>query len=269
MAGRTVAGRPFRKAIHFATEATQSDVFKQQDLLPLAREAGLRSLWFGIEDLTASLIKKGQSPEKTKTVFCVLRKQGIAPMPMMIHHDGQPLWSPRGLYGLVNQIQFLRKVGALTCQITALMPMVGSKSYEQLFHQGTVLSRVGGKPVEEYQYDANHCVATDSRHPCLRQWNIFAGYMAFYNPVNLLRAVPKFDKLWAQRLSCQVLGMMGVARSLYQVRDWLRRMLTGPIERFSEPPTPKFPMIAPAAPTRYDSSLRRFQSIPDIEARAR
>jgi radical SAM superfamily enzyme YgiQ (UPF0313 family) len=246
MAKGTVSGVPFRDAIRFATEATEFDVFKQQDLLPLARDAGLRHLWLGIEDLTGELIKKGQSPEKTRTVFRMLLRHGIAPMPMMMHHDGQPLWTWRGLYGLINQIRFLRRVGALTCQITMLTPSVGSKSYEDLFREGTVLSRVGGKPVEEYQYDGNHCVATGSSHPWMRQLNLFAAYAAFYNPVNLLRALPKFDGFWGSRLQCQMLGMLGVAKSVREARDWLRRMVAGPIERFTEPPSPPYRMIGPA-----------------------
>jgi radical SAM superfamily enzyme YgiQ (UPF0313 family) len=107
MARSKAANKPFRKAITFATEATEFDVFKNQELLPLARDAGLRGLWLGIEDLTASLVKKGQTVEKTKALFKLLVKQGIAPMPMMMHHDGQPLWTWRGLYGLLNQVRFL------------------------------------------------------------------------------------------------------------------------------------------------------------------
>ena len=244
MARGKVGNQAFRKAIWFATEATEFDVFKNRDLLPLAREGGLRSLWFGIEDLTAELIKKGQSPERTKTVFKLLLKQGIAPMPMMMHHDGQPLWTRRGLYGLVNQIRFLRRAGALTCQITLLTPSVGSKSYEESFRSGAVLSRVGGKPVEEYQYDGNHCVASEER-PWVKQMNLLLSYASFYNPVNLLRALPKIDKLWAERVVLQIYGMVGVAKSAYQVRDWLRRLVTGPVERFSELPPPKFRMVVP------------------------
>ena len=53
-------------AVFFGTEATEFDVYKNQDLLPLCREGGLRAIWFGIEDMTAELVKKGQSPEKTQ-----------------------------------------------------------------------------------------------------------------------------------------------------------------------------------------------------------
>jgi len=245
MARGTVKSRPFRKAIWFATEATEADVYKNQDLLPLARDGGLRSLWFGIEDMTAELIKKGQSPEKTRTLFQKLLKLGIAPMPMMVHHDGQPLWTWRGLYGLVNQVNFLRRVGAVSMQVTLLTPSVGSKAYEETFTSGESLKSVGGRPMEEYQYDGNHIAATRAPHPWRRQLNVLCSYAAFYNPANLLLALPRFDSLWSERLAFQVYGMVGLAKSVYQVRDWLKRLFTGPIERFTEAPMPKFPMIAP------------------------
>ena len=250
MSHGTVDGQPFKKAITFATEATEFDVFQNQDLLPLARDAGLRSLWFGIEDLTGGLVKKGQSADKTKTVFKALLKLGIAPMPMMIHHDGQPLWSWKSLYGLLNQVKFLRRAGAISCQVTLLTPTPGSRSYADYFRDGLALCRVGGKPVEDYHYDGSHVVATEHDHPWQRQLNFLASYAAFYNPVNLMRALPKFDSLWKERLAIQVYGMWGTAKSTYQIRNWLRRLVTGQVERFSELPTPKFPMVSPESVDR-------------------
>ena len=245
MARSKVSNVPFRKAITFATEATEFDVFKNQDLLPLARDAGLRALWFGIEDLTGSLIKKGQSAEKTETVFQLLLKHGIAPMPMMMHHDGQPLWSRSGLYGIMNQALFLFRAGAVTCQVTLLTPSVGSKSYEQSFRDGAVLKAVSGRPVEEYQYDGNHCVATSHPHPWRRQANMFLGYFAFYNPVNLVRSLARLDSMWAQRAIFQLYGMWGVTKSIVRAGDWLCRLSDGDIERFAELPPSKFPMVVP------------------------
>jgi radical SAM superfamily enzyme YgiQ (UPF0313 family) len=245
MAAGKVGQRSFRDAIWFGTEATEFDVFKNQDLLPLARDAGLRGMWLGIEDLTGGLVKKGQSVEKTKTLFKLLLKQGIAPMPMMMHHDGQPLWTWRGLYGLLNQVRFLWRAGAPTCQVTLLTPWVGSRGYEQPFHDGLVLSKAGGRPVEDYQFDGNHCLATSDAHPWRRQINMLASYAAFYNPLNLLLALPRFDKVWADRIVFQLLGMFGVAKSIYQSGDWLGRLMAGPVERLAELPQPRFPMVAP------------------------
>jgi radical SAM superfamily enzyme YgiQ (UPF0313 family) len=104
-----VHGKPFRDAIFFGTEGTEFDVYKNQDLLAVCRDGGLRAIWFGIEDMTAELVKKGQSPEKTKKLFELLNQHEIAPMSMMMHHDGQPLTSRGSLYGLINQVNFLRK----------------------------------------------------------------------------------------------------------------------------------------------------------------
>lgn len=244
MARGKVGSKPFRKAITFATEATEFDVFKNQDLLPLAREAGLRGLWLGIEDLTAGLVKKGQTVEKTKALFKLLLKQGIAPMPMMMHHDGQPLWTWRGLYGLLNQVRFLWKAGAPTCQVTLLTPWVGSQGYEQPFRDGLVLNKVGGQPIEQYQYDGNHCLATSDIHPWRRQINMLVSYAAFYNPINLALALPRFDKVWADRVVFQVLGMVGLAKSIYHSRDWLQRLICGPIEKCAEIPRSRIPMVA-------------------------
>ncbi len=244
MAQAKVGEKPFRDAVYFSTEATVSDIHKNQDLLPLGREAGLRALWIGVEDLTATLVKKGQGPEKTRNVFQALRQAGIAPMAMLIHHDGQPLWSWKGLYGLINQVNFLRRAGALTCQITLLTPSVGSKSYEKLFEEGKVLRSVGGKPVEDYQYDGNHCIATASNRPWLRQLNVFAGYASFYNPINFLRGLFQVDQFWRARLECQVLGMVGVVESLVRTRDWLKRLILGRIERYQSAPRPPFPILS-------------------------
>jgi len=245
MAKATVNGKPFRDAIIFATEGTEFDVHKNIDLIPLGREAGLRSIWFGIEDLTADLVKKGQSAEKTKVVFRELLKHGVAPMPMMMHHDNQPLWSWRSLRGLINQVGFLRKVGAITCQITLLTPSVGSKGFEQPYEEGIVLKKVAGKPVEDYHYDGNRAIATRHPSPLRRQLNVIAGYLAFYNPLNLLRALPRFDPLWAERIFTQIHGMIGVAKSIWNARDWFYDLAVGPIEYHTAPPQPKYPLVSP------------------------
>jgi len=179
-------------------------------------------------------------------LFKLLVKQGIAPMPMMMHHDGQPLWTLRSLYGLLNQVRFLWRAGAASCQVTLLTPWVGSQGYEQPFRDGLVLSKVGGQPIEQYQYDGNHCLATNDAHPWRRQINMLVSYAAFYNPINLLLALPRFDKVWADRIMYQMLGMIGLVKSLYQLREWLARLISGPIEKLAGLPRSRFPMVAPS-----------------------
>lgn len=245
MARGRVGRKSFRDVMWFGTEATEFDVDKNRDLLPLARDGGLRAIWFGIEDMTAELVKKGQSPEKTRSVFGEMRRLGIAPMPMMMHHDGQPLWSWRNLYGLLNQVRFLRRVGACSIQVTFLTPSVGSKGYETPFESGMVMDRVGGVPVEDYQFDGNHCIATQADRPWRKQLNVFLGYAAFYNPVNLVRAAAKLDSLWTYRVTYQLYGTIGVLRSLWEARDWMSRLVRGPITRAASVPSAKIAMVIP------------------------
>ena len=83
MARSTVSSVPFRERIRFATEATQFDTYRNRDLLPLARDAGMHALWFGIEDLTATLINKGQKPTQTVELFRLLDEHKISPMAMI------------------------------------------------------------------------------------------------------------------------------------------------------------------------------------------
>ena len=69
---------------------------------------------------------------------------GICPMPMMMHHDGQPLASRGNLYGLLNQVNFLRKSGSVSVQVTILTPSVGSKGYEEPYEKGMVIDEANG-----------------------------------------------------------------------------------------------------------------------------
>jgi radical SAM superfamily enzyme YgiQ (UPF0313 family) len=241
-----VHSRSFRDALFFGTEATEYDVYKNQDLLSLCRDGGLRAIWFGIEDMTAELVKKGQSPEKTKHLFEVLNRNGICPMAMMMHHDGQPLVSRGNLYGLLNQVGFLRRAGSVSLQVTILTPSVGSKGYEDPYQQGLVIEQAGDRRVEDYQYDGNHCIATDDPRPWHKQLNIYLAYARFYNPLSLLRALADWkDPVWGFRVMYQGYGMIGVLRSFKQGWRWLWNLYKGPIRKLDDVPTRKLPMRFP------------------------
>ncbi|HYT91623.1 MAG TPA: radical SAM protein [Gemmataceae bacterium] len=241
-------GKPFRDIMFFGTEATEFDVFKNQDLLPLCREGGLRAIWFGIEDMTAELVKKGQSPEKTEKLFNILKNIGIAPMPMMMHHDGQPLTSRGNLYGLLNQVRFLRKAGSVSVQVTILTPAVGSKGYEEPFQKGMVIAQAGEQKLQDYQYDGNHLIATEDPHPWRKQFNVWMAYASFYNPLNFLRAITKWkDPLWDVRVLWQVYGMAGLVRSIAAGWGWFKGLLNGPIKRMAEMPRSRLEIVAPTA----------------------
>jgi radical SAM superfamily enzyme YgiQ (UPF0313 family) len=261
MAKGKIHGKPFRDALFFGTEATEFDVFKNQDLLPLCREGGLRAIWFGIEDMTAELVKKGQSPEKTNQLFQLLNHNGICPMSMMMHHDGQPLTSRGNLYGLLNQVKFLRKSGSVSVQVTILTPSVGSKGYEEPYEKGMVIGRAGDRPVEDYQYDGNHCIATEDPHPWRKQMNIYLGYASFYNPLNFVKAIADWkDPVWSYRVMYQAYGMAGLAKSVAQGFGWLRDLYRGPVKKLKGVPPRRLEMIpAQVAPGQQPAPMQ-FQT---------
>jgi radical SAM superfamily enzyme YgiQ (UPF0313 family) len=252
-----IHGKPFAKSAFFGTEATEFDVYKNKDLLPLCRAGGLRAIWFGIEDMTAELVKKGQSPEKTKELFQLLNQHGICPMSMMMHHDGQPLYSRGQLYGLLNQVDFLRKTGSVSVQVTILTPSVGSKGYEESYEKGMVIEQAGDQRLQDYQYDGNHCIATDDPNPWNKQRNLYLAYASFYNPLNLVRALANWkDPSWAYRVMYQVYGMAGVVRSFVQGFGWIWGLYNGPVKKMEGLPPRRLLMVPPPVSAEQAPNLQ-------------
>ena len=81
-------------------------------------------------------------------------------MPMMMHHDSQPLYSRGSNYGLLNQIELLRRAGAVSMQVLMLTPAAGSKLLESTYTSGQVFKSVGGKEVRPHMCDGNYVVAS-------------------------------------------------------------------------------------------------------------
>ncbi|MBN1342688.1 MAG: radical SAM protein [Phycisphaerae bacterium] len=244
MARGRVNGRKFRDSIFFLTEATLADVYRHQDLLDLAREAGFRGLYFGIEDMTAGLVEKGQSVQKVEELFPLLRAKGIFPMPMLMYHDEQRLYSGNRLAGIMDQVRFMAKHGAASVQVTSLMPMVGSKLYEVLFDQGMVVSQVGTKKVADYLYDGNHVIASKHRFPFFRQMDIVRAYSGFYNPINFLKKLPRLrDESCRLEALFQITGMITVAKSLYRSLGWFNQLWWGPIKTYQQAPKPPWRIL--------------------------
>jgi radical SAM superfamily enzyme YgiQ (UPF0313 family) len=257
-----VHGKPFRDHVVFGTEATEYDVYKNMDLLPLCREGGLRAIWFGIEDMTAELVKKGQSPEKTKVLFEALNRHGIMPMAMMMHHDGQPLASRGNLYGLINQARFLRRSGSVSLQVTMLTPSVGSKSYEEPFQKGMVIGQAGAKRLEDYQFDGNHCVATADPHPWRKQLNIYLAYASFYNPLNFVRALADWkDPVWKYRVLYQMMGMAGLVKSIKASWRWVWSLYKGPVKKMADVPRRKLEMVPPPVAPDKPAPVMQYQTV--------
>jgi radical SAM superfamily enzyme YgiQ (UPF0313 family) len=245
LARTEIDGVPIRKKVRWGTEVTVHDTLQLRDHLPTVRTAGVRALWLGVEDMTATLVNKGQSVDKTTAALHLLRRHGICPMPMMMHHDQQPLISGRGDYGLLNQVRLLRKAGAVSLQVLMMTPATGSRFYEGVYRAGRVYTRAGGRRVEPYMLDANYVVASEHPQSWRKQLNIVAAYLYFYNPLRFLIALvrPK-SKLYLADAFAQLVGMWGLAHTIRRTLGWVLCLLCGDIRRYAIAPVSPRPMHA-------------------------
>ncbi len=234
---------PLRRRIRWHTEVTVHDTLQMKEHLSLVHDSGCRALWLGVEDMTATLVNKGQSVDKTTEAFGRLRAAGICPMPMMMHHDAQPLYSHGTHYGLLNQIKLLRKAGAVSLQVLMITPSAGTKLYEQTFASGIVIDRAGGRQVMPHMYDGNYVVASSHSRPWRKQLNLLAGYLYFYNPIWLGAALlRKKTKVSHKAAGMQIVGMLGVIQTIRRTLGWSLRLMFGRIHRLSQPPSSPIPM---------------------------
>jgi radical SAM superfamily enzyme YgiQ (UPF0313 family) len=238
-----IDGVALRHRVRWGTEVTVHDTLQLRDHLNTVRTAGVRALWLGVEDMTATLVNKGQSVDKTTEAFRLLQERGICPMPMMMHHDAQPLLGAEGNYGLLNQVRLLRKAGAISLQVLMMTPATGSRFYEDVFTSGRVYASAGGRPVEQYMLDANYVVASEHPQPWRKQFNIMAAYLYFYNPLRLLIALvrPK-SKLYLADACAQLIGMWGLTRTIRRTFGWALCLLRGQIRRRTSVPNSPLPM---------------------------
>lgn len=239
------------KVARFGTEGTEYDVYKQRPLLPLCYRGGLRAIWFGIEDMTAVLVNKGQSVSKTVELFEDLRRQRILPMAMMMHYDGQPLVSRDSMQGLLNQIRFLYRAGAGSVQVTVLGPAAGTKDYDEVMRSGIILKTLAGRHVDDWCWDGNHVISVgSSTTPWKLQRNVLLGYGLFYNPLNLARAIFRKHWKWSD-LFLQVWGMWGLALTAWKLIPWmfrLRAVAQGRYGVYRAVPESALPIVPPAEP---------------------
>lgn len=232
------------KKFRWATEVTVHDTLKLQEHLPLMQKAGLKALWIGVEDMTATLINKGQNVDKTSLAFQLLSKHGIQPMPMMMHHDDQPLVSfgPKP-YGLLNQMWLLRKAGAISMQVLMLTPATGSILYSDTYNSGMVYKDVGGKKIEEHMLGGAFVIASNHPKPWRKQLNMLTAYAYFYNPIHfgwsLIR--PK-TRMYIAEAIWQGIGMWGLWQTARRTLGWAVRLRFGKITRNDTPPINRIPM---------------------------
>jgi radical SAM superfamily enzyme YgiQ (UPF0313 family) len=248
-------GVALRRKARWHTEVTVHDTLQMKEHLPLVRESGCRALWLGVEDMTATLVNKGQSVNKTTEAFQALRGAGICPMPMMMHHDSQPLYSRGTNYGLLNQIRILRKAGAVSLQVLMMTPSAGTKLYEGSFTSGMVIARAGGRRVAPHMYDGNHVIASAHARPWRKQLNMLLGYLYFYNVVWLL------TNLWRRKtpvsmrpVYMQMVGILGLIPTALRTTGWALRLMFCKIERLTTPPACPIPMRGTDAATAASHS---------------
>ena len=279
LARRVEAGsRPHRK-IRWGTESTVHDTLRMAEHLPLVRRSGLWAMWMGVEDISGTLIKKGQSGDKTVEAFRLLRYNSILPMPMMMHHDEQPLLSRGNNRGLLNQVRLLRKAGALSLQVLMLTPSPGSKLFVETYTSGLAYQRVGRVKVETHIVDGNYVVASRHPKPWRKQLNLLLAYLYFYNPLRFLLALivpksklplsaeetrtqePGSGRLRRSRLGRriqrrfvahvgdavgQIYGMWGGLHTFRRTFVWMLRLLFCKIQRHTDPPASQVPMRDPS-----------------------
>jgi hypothetical protein len=243
-------GRPLRKWARWGTEATVHDTLVLRDHLATVRSAGVRALWLGVEDMTATLVRKGQSVDKTTEAFLLLRRHGINPMPMMMHHDTQPLYTHGKPYGLLNQARLLRKAGAISLQVLMLVPATGTRLYEGTYTEGMAYASVGGRKVEPHMLGGNYVIASIHPQPWRKQLNLLAAYLYFYNPLHFALALlrPK-SKLYLADALMQLVGMHGLLQTARRTMAWAVRLFWGRITRFDHPPGSRVPVRSPQEAT--------------------
>ncbi len=246
LAEAQINGKALRHKVRIGTEATVQDTLRMKDDLRLVRRAGVRALWIGVEDMSGALVRKGQTPDNTTEVFRILRERGIGPMPMMMHHDDQPLYTPGRTDGLLNQVRILQKAGAVGLQVLMITPSPGSKLYEEAFTSGMVIDSIGGREVKTYMIDGNYVVASKYARPWRKQLNIIVAYMWFFNPLRLLIAMFRLkNKLYVADVGMQCFGMWGLGKTIRRTFGWALRLMFGKIKRSTAAPTSMIPMRSP------------------------
>jgi len=182
-------------------------------------------------------------------------------MPMMMHHDAQPLYSRGSDYGLLNQIELLRRAGAVSMQILMLTPAAGSKLLEPTYTSGQVFKSVGGKAVRPHMHDGNYVVASHHKRPWQKQLTMLAGYLYFYNPIWLVVALIRAKtRVSMKPAGMQIIGMMGLVMTIARTSGWAVRLMFGRIERLTHPPVSQIPMRSiDNAPASHDTSVTSTQ----------
>ena len=98
------------------------------------------------------------------------------------------------------------------------------------------MKKLGSYVIPESKYDANHVTVAGVDKPWLKQLKLLGGYAAFYNPLNLLRALRKDGTtLRRRRIGWQFVGQFALLWTAWKVLPYLLRLFR-PIQYHQEPP---------------------------------
>jgi hypothetical protein len=121
---------------------------------------------------------------------------------------------------------------------------VGTREYERTYATGRVLKRVGGYEITDAAADGNHVLVADSEACWRKQLQLLGGYLSFYNPLNLFRALRHDGSpLRAYRVGYQIAGFLGALRTAWKMIPYALRLLLGKKEFATEaPPASRVPV---------------------------
>ena len=247
LSSAVVDGKPFRRRARIGTEATIHDTIKLAEHLPMVRKAGIRAMWVGVEDMSGTLVKKGQGENETLEAFRLLREQDICVMPMMMHHDEQPLRSRGNADGLLNQVKLLKKAKASSLQILMITPSSGAKMYVDAHESGMTFDAAGKRHIDAYMADGNYVIASNHAQPWRKQFNILIAYFSFYNIFRGFKlAFSLKNRLWGMDFGMQLFGAWGLLHNIRRTLGWGLRLMFCKVTKRLKAPTSKIPMRGPA-----------------------
>jgi hypothetical protein len=123
-------------------------------------------------------------------------------------------------------MDFLRKAGAVSVQVTLHIPAIGTKEYEKTYETGKVLQALGEYRITNPQIDGSHAMVAGATPLWQKQLEMLLGYFRFYNPVNLVRSMRQDGSpLRKYRLGYQVLGFLGTLWSLFYLMPYILRLM--------------------------------------------
>ena len=235
---------PLRHKVRWATEVTVHDTLQMKEHLPLLCKSGCRALWLGVEDMTATLVNKGQSVNKTTEAFQLMRDRGH----LSDADDDAPRLAAAVFEG--NELRLAQSDPPAAQSRRRVAPGSDDDSvrparslYEETFNSGQVLAAAGGRPVAAYMHDGNYVVASSHRRPWQKQLNMIIGYLYFYNPVwfatNLLHCK---TKVRLKPAGMQIVGMIGLLHTIRRTFGWTLRLAFRKIERLTRRPHSNIPM---------------------------